>query len=467
MCGIFGIVSNNEVAPKIVLALYDLQTRGEQACGVFTSSGGEFNEHRDAGLVTEVFNKRDREGLFGKLRGRFGIGHTLYSTIGRGGEEKQPKMFQPLIGKFYGQPFALGHNGNLIELEGLRQEAEEKGYHFQSKVSDTEVIVALLATSPEKEFIEALLKVLPRLKGAFSLTILFKDKVIGVRDRFGIRPLCLGRDESSFMLASESCAFYTPGAEFVREIQPGEIIILGKNGIENSSLWFGNPQLKICIFEFIYFARPDSRIADRSIYSYRKNAGEILAQECPVKADIIIAVPESGRIYDIAFSQATGIPLEIGLFRNRYFAERTFLTSRETDRRSLQWIKMHALREIVHGKRVCSLEDSIIRANVSPETASMLRKAGAIEVHERVGSPPIRWPCFLGIDMATRIELAAADLSVEEIGRKIIHVDSLGYLSIEGAVRASGLLKENLCLGCFTGEYPVEPPQNTDFKPPS
>lgn len=328
-------------------------------------------------------------------------------------------MFQPLIGEFHGQPFALGHNGNLVELDGLRKEVEEKGYNFQSKTSDTEVIVALLSTSPERDFTEALLKVLPRLKGAFSLTILLKDKVIGVRDQFGIRPLCLGRDESSFMLASESCAFYTPGTEFIREIQPGEVIILGRNGIENSFLWSSNTQLKVCIFEFIYFARPDSRIAGRSVYSYRIKAGEILAQECPVNADIVIAVPESGRIYDIAFSRAAGIPLEVGLFRNRYFAERTFLTTRETDRRSLQWVKMHALREVVHGKRVCSLEDSIIRANVSPEVTAMLRKAGASEVHERIGSSPIRWPCFLGIDMATRIELAAADLTVEEIGKKL------------------------------------------------
>ena len=467
MCGIFGIVSNQSVASKIVLGLYDLQHRGEQACGVVVSDGIKFKDHKDTGLITEVFNKKIREELFKKLQGNFGIGHTLYSTIGKGGEEKQPKTFQPLIGNFHGQPFTISHNGNLVDLDTLRREAEERGYQFQSKVSDTEVIVALLSISPEKDFLEALLRVLPRLKGAFALTILFKDKVIGVRDRHGIRPLCLGRDESSFMLASESCAFFTPGAEFLREVQVGEVIVLGKNGIENSFVWSENPKLRLCIFEFVYFARPDSRIAGRSVYSYRKNAPEILAKECPVNADIIIGIPESGRIYDIFFSRATGIPLEVGLFRNRYFAERTFLTTRETDRRSLQWIKMHVLREVVHEKRVCCAEDSIVRASVSPEITSMLRKAGAREVHERVFSSPIRWPCFLGIDMATRIELAAADLTVEEIGRKVVHVDSLGYLSLDGMVKASGLPKENLCLGCFIGEYPVEPPQNFDFKPPS
>ncbi len=461
MCGIFGIVSNENVIPKIVLGLYDLQHRGEQACGVAVCNGVELRDYRDLGLVTEVFNKKNREEIFKSLPGKFGIGHSLYSTTGKKGEEKQPKTFQPLFGNFHGKKFALAHNGNLVDLDGLRKEAKEKGYKFHSETSDTEVIVALLSTSLEKDFISALSKILPRLKGAFALTILFKDKVIGVRDGFGIRPLCLGRDESSFMLASESCAFYTPGAEFVREIEPGEIIILGKNGVEDHFIWADNPQLRICIFEFIYFARPDSRLAGRSVYSYRMSAPEILAKECPVDADIIIAVPESGKIYDIGFSRATGIPLEVGLFRNRYFTEKTFLTPRETDRRSLQWIKMHDLREIVHEKRVCCIEDSIIRANVSPEVASMLRKAGAKEVHERVCSSPIRWPCFLGIDMATRIELAAADLTVEEIGKKIIHVDSLGYLSLEGMIKASGLPKKNFCLGCFIGlaGYPIEPPK--------
>ena len=468
MCGIFGIVSTEEVAQKITLGLYDLQHRGEQAGGVVTSDGQNQKDFKWSGLVTFAFADEEKsEEIFRRLSGRFGIGHTLYSTIGKGGEKKQPQTFQPLIGNFHGQPFALGHNGNLIELEGLRREAEAKGYRFQSEISDTEVIVALLSTSPEKEFLEALRKTLPRLKGAFSLTILFKDKVIGMRDRFGIRPLCLGRDETSFILASESCAFYTIDANFVREIQPGEIIVLGKNGIESSSVWAKNPQLKICIFEFIYFARPDSVLAGQSVSSYRENAAINLAQECPVDADIIIPVPESGRIYDKEFSWALKIQPKEGIIRNRYFSTKTFLTSRQTDRRSLQRIKMHPLRRVVHEKRVCVTEDSVIRGNVAPETVAMLWEAGAKEVHLRVFSSPIRHPCFLGIDMATRVELVAADLTVEEIGRRIIHVNSLDYLSVEGMIKASGLPKENLCLGCFTGEYPVEPPPNFDFKPPS
>lgn len=459
MCGIFGIASNENVISKITLGLYDLQHRGEQAAGVAVSDGERLEVHKKEGLVTEVFSRENREELFKRLSGKFGIGQTLYSTVGKAGEEKQTKAFHPLVGDFHGQSFAVSHNGNLIELDELRREAKEKEYEFQSEVSDTEVVVALLSTSSEKDFLKALLKILPRLKGAFALAILFKDKVIGVRDANGIRPFCLGKGEKSYMLASESCAFYSQGANFIRDIQPGELIVLGKNGIENSFAWAENSCLRFCIFEKIYFARPDTIFAGRSVSSYRQKAGESLAKECPVKADIISPVPDSGRIYDDAFSWVLRIPVKEGLFRNRYFSTRTFLTSRETNRRDLQRIKMHPFREVVHGQRVCITEDSVIRANVSPEVVAMLREEGALEVHLRVFSAPIRFPCFLGIDMASRVELVAANLSVEEIGKQVIFCDSLGYLSLEGMIAASGLPKENLCLGCFTGEYPVEPPQ--------
>ena len=467
MCGIFGIVSNEPVAQKISHGLYDLQQRGEQAVGVSVFDGKVLFEHKDEGLVTEVFNERSREALFEKLLGRFGIGHVLYSTIGKAGQAKQPKTFQPLIGSFCGQPFALGHNGNLIELDGLRKEAEEKRYKFRSETSDTEVIVALLSTSPEKDFMEALIKVLPRLKGAFSLAILFKDKVIGVRDRFGIRPLCFGRDEMSFVLASEECAFHTIKVNFIREIEPGEIIVLGKNGLENNFIWANNPCLRLCIFEYIYFARPDSRLAGKRVNSYREEAGEAVAKEHPIEADIVCGVPISGEIYDSAVARILNIPLVKGIIRNRYYAKRNFLATRNTDRRALAEIKFLILREVVHGKRVVITEDSIVRGDTSPAVSVMLRKEGAIEVHERVGSSPLRWPCHLGIDIPTKVELVAAGLTEEEVGKKVIKTDSLGYLSIEAMIKASGLPKENLCLGCFTGEYPIDPPSNNfNLKPP-
>ena len=467
MCGIFGIVSTGSVAQKIIHGLYDLQHRGEQAVGAAVFNGAEICDHREEGLVTEVFGERHREHLLRKLSGLFGIGHTLYSTIGKAGEAKQPRTFQPLIGDFHGQPFALGHNGNLIELDQLRAECERKGYQFLSRVSDTEVIVALLSTSSEKDFLEALVNVLPRLKGAFALVILYQDKVIGVRDRYGIRPLCLGRDETSFMLASEECAFHTMGADFIREIGPAEVIVLGRNGIERSLLWTDNPCLRLCIFEFVYFARPDSRLADTRVNTYRDRAGETVGKEHPVEADIVCAVPFSGEIYDLGVARVLGIPAAKAIVRNRYFSRRTFMSPRETDRKALQRLKFYVLREVVHGKRVVMTEDSIVRANTSPESVAILREAGAIEVHERVGSSPIRYPCFLGMDFPTKVELAAAGLTVEELGRRVIQADSLGYLSLKGMIRASGLPKENLCLGCFTGEYPVEPPRNCNGRPPS
>jgi len=461
MCGIFGIVSNENVATKIPIGLHGLQHRGEQGAGVAVSDGFELRTHRDIGLVTEVFSEKNREELFKKLSGRFGIGHTLYSTIGKGKEEKQPRTFQPLVGKFCGQPFALSHNGNLIKLDGLRREAEEKGYPFQSAVSDTEVIVALLSVSQEKDFSEALLKALPRLEGAFALTILFRDKVIGIRDRYGIRPLCLGRDETSFILASEESALNTMSAKFIREIQPGELIVLGKNGIENSFLWAENPRLRICIFEYIYFARPDSRLAGQRVNSYRENGGLEVAREHPVKADMICSIPESGDIYNYSVSQVLGIPVRKGILRSRYFTTRAFMAPRDTDRRGLVRKKFYILREVVHGKRIVLTDDSIVRADTSPEVVAMVREAGATEVHLRIGSSPLRWPCFLGIDIPTKVELAAAGLSEEEVGNKVVRADSLGYLSHKGMIKASGLPRENLCLGCFIGPegYPIEPPQ--------
>lgn len=459
MCGVFGIVSNENVAPKIPIGLLGLQHRGEQGAGVAISDGSEIREYKSTGLVTEVFNEQIREELFARLPGRFGIGHVLYSTVGKSGEEKQPKILQPLLGEFHGQPFALAHNGNLVRLEGLRREAEARGYKFQSEISDTEVIVALLSTSLEKNFLEALRKVLPRLEGAFTLVILFQDKVIGVRDSHGIRPLCLGRDTNSFILASEESSLNTLKASFIREVQAGEVIVLGKNGIENSFFWAENPQLRFCIFEFIYFARPDSRLAGQRVNSYREKAGWEVATEHPVKADMVCSVPESGEIYSYSVAQALGIPIRKGILRSRYYTTRAFMAVRDVDRKAVARQKFIILREVVHGKRVVITEDSIVRGDTSPIVVELLREAGAIEVHELVGSAPVRWPCFLGIDLATRVELIAAGLSEEEVGRKVVHADSLGYLSLEGMIKASGLPRENLCLGCFTGEYPVEPPK--------
>ncbi len=461
MCGILGAVSNRNVAREIRLGLYGLQHRGEQGAGIAISNGQHCWVHKGRGLVTQVFPDEVIE----EAEGNFGIGYTRYSTVGDLTEKEMFVNIQPFQGEFHGESFQLGHNGNLVDLEESRKEAESKGYQFKT-TSDTEVIVGLLSVSKKKDFIEALLDVLPKLKGAFSLVILYKNKVIGVRDRFGIRPLCLGHNESSFILASESCAFHTIKGRLLFDIQPGEIIILDENGI-NSQLgdrpfiWASDPKpkLQLCIFELVYFARPDSVIDGQPVYFYRRKAGEFLAEDHPVEVDeekntIVIAVPDSGRYYDLGFSQASGIPLEEGIFRNRYFATRTFLTPRNTDRAALQELKFRPLRKVVHGKRVVLIEDSVIRANVAPTIVAMLREEGAIEVHLRVGSSPICFTCHLGIDMATRGELIAASLSVEEV-RKHIQADTLAHLSQERMIEASGFKREDLSMGCFTGDYPV------------
>ncbi|MCH8741294.1 amidophosphoribosyltransferase [Patescibacteria group bacterium] len=455
MCGIFGAVSNKDVAREIRHGLWDLQHRGEQGSGMALSNGQDHWIHKGRGLVTEVFPDEVIEGA----KGYSGIGYDRYSTVGDITEKEMSVNIQPFIGEFHGESFAVAHNGNLIDLEPLQREAENGGYSFKT-TSDTEVIVGLLSVSQKNDFIEALLEILPKLKGAFSLVILYKDKVIGVLDRFGIRPLCLGRNDSSYILASESCAFHTIQGRLLDDIQPGEMIVLDKNGINDQLgprpfIWAEDPQLKFCIFELVYFARPESIIHGKSVYSYRVKAGEILAKEHPIDADIVIGVPASGEIYDIGFSQESEIPLERGIGRNRYFTTKTFLTRRGTDRAALQRIKFHPLKSVVHGKRLVVTEDSVIRSKVAPEIVAMLREEGATEVHLRVGSSPICYTCYLGIDMASRGELIAASLPVEGV-RKYIQADTLGYLSQEGMIKASGFKKENLAMGCFTGVYPVE-----------
>lgn len=477
MCGIVGMVSDREVASKIPLALYDLQHRGEQGGGIATSDGVNITNYQEKGLITEIFSDEEeggmtkKERIIKKLMGNFGIGHTLYSTVGKTGEPKQTKTFQPLLGNFHGETFALAHNGNLINLNPLRKEAEEKGYRFQSLVSDTEVIVALISVSKRKDFLEAVLEVLPRLEGAFALVILHKDKVIGVRDRHGIRPLCLGQTDSSLILASEECALHTSGGIFIREVRPGELIILDSNGISLSLIWIDAAlvRLCLCIVELVYFARPDSTIGGRRVYSYRDNAGFEVAVEHPVKgADFVSSIPESGSIYNYGVSRALGIPVRRAISRNRYFAPKTFLTPRDTDRKALQRIKFYILKELVYNKIMVVTDDSIFRLNVASAVIEMLRLAGAAEVHLRVGSAPVRYPCFLGIDIPTQKDLVAANFPLLEIGQDKLHADSLGYLSLEGMIKSAGLPKENLCLGCFTGEYPVDPPKDLQLtKPPS
>lgn len=467
MCGVLGISCFNchrpsqEVFPKLMTCGNDIGHRGEQGWGIVTSDGENLSCHRQEGRFSEGVTEEKAGELSEKMKGRIGLAHTLYSTVGKSGHKKQPKNIQPSVANFHGEPFGLAYNGNVYDLAELRQKAKMAGWVFESEVSDTEVIVSSIATSDKKDFIDALLEVLPQLKGAFSLVMLYRDKIIAARDENGIKPLCAGYNDDSFMVSSESCAFYPVGAKYIREIRPGEISVIGSSGIERYIKWAKNPRSKFCIFEFIYFARPDSMLcSNRSAYYYRNKAGLLMAKQSPVDADLIISVPAGGDIFAEAYASELKIPLRQGLFKNR-FGIRTFMTPRGTDRRAIQRIKLHPLEEVIWGKRVCLVEDSIVRNNVAHETVLMCYEAGAKEVHVRVFSSPIVSPCYYGIDMATTAELAAANFSIEQI-REQAGADSLDYLRIDKMVQATGLPKDSLCLACFDGNYPVPPPTEAE-----
>ncbi|MCX6721194.1 MAG: amidophosphoribosyltransferase [Candidatus Staskawiczbacteria bacterium] len=467
MCGIIGVVSRDDDVVEDARVLLNAENnRGEQACGSAVFNGGKMCCYRDEGLVAEVFGNKHRKKWFKK--GRSCIMHALYSTIGRGGETKQPQMFQPLLGSFHGRPFALGHNGNLVRVGALRGAAKRAGYKFNSETSDTEVIVALLSTSKKKDFLEALREALKKIegKGAFSLVILYEGKVIGARDQNGIRPLCVGKkngNNDSYILASESSVFPAlRSARFIREIEPGEVIVLGPDGIEKSFKWTQKTCSNFCIAELIYFSNPAAMYFGRSVYAFRAKTGEIAAQEHPVSADVVVPIPDSGRGAADGFSSESGIPKREGIVKSRY-SLRTFMEPREVDRSQKQRAKLQALPDVMAGKSVCLVEDSLFRGSVARPAVSLTRVHGkAREVHLRICSPPVCCRCHLGLDTSTSKELLASRLSISEIRDKIVHADSLRYLSLKGLKRALlelGLLPKNFCLGCFTGKYPVEPPK--------
>lgn len=457
MCGVVGVYDLGGNAARLTARGLDkLNHRGELGAGIagYSDAEGKVKEHKDMGLVANVFRE---DALFEETFGscRAAIGHTRYATTD---EKRQGKVLnlQPLTGDFHGEQICMSHNGDVQFSNDLRRDIEGRGYHFQT-TSDTEIILGLLVTSSERDFTAALRAELPKLKGAFSLTILYKDRVIGVRDGNGIRPLCIGRGENFFIIASENCAFETMGASFVRSVQPGEIVVLDQHGLNDTQIiWHPNPRLKLCIFEFIYFARPDSVLEGQSVYLVRKELGRTVIREHPVDADIIVPVPESGKIYHLGMAEESGLPVEEAIFRDRYHPERTFMMPREVDRRALQRYKFSIVGRAIRKKRVVLSEDSVVRASVIPEMVRMMREQGAREVHVRVGAAPIKHPCYFGVDMATSGELIAASLSIEEI-RKYIQANSLGYTSIEGMIKATGLPAEHLSLGCFSGDYPVCP----------
>jgi len=449
MCGIVGVYCEDEkLTSKIAYyTLYSLQHRGQESAGIAVASKENIALHKGMGLVTEVFGKD----LLNRLKGSSAIGHVRYSTTG----ESKLENAQPLLVKSKAGQLAVGHNGNLVNYPQLRAMLENEGRIFHTD-SDTEVIAQLLSTFLMKyDIVESLELLQKKLIGSFSLTILYNDTLIGYRDALGFRPLCVGETEFGYVLASESCALDAVGAKKARDVKPGEAVIISNGDIEFVKI-FESERRARCVFEYIYFARPDSVIDGVSVYKARLNMGKILARESPVEADIVSPVPDSGTTAAIGYSSESGVPYLEALIKNRYVG-RTFIMPEQKLRESSVKIKMNVVKENVEGKRVVLVDDSIVRGTTSRKIVNMVRKAGANEVHFRVGSPPIIAPCYFGIDMSTREELIASCKCVEDICREL-GADSLAYLSLEGLLKAVGFNNRQLCLACLTGRYPVPVP---------
>jgi amidophosphoribosyltransferase len=442
-CGVFGVYAPGiNVAQTTFFGLFALQHRGQESAGIAVTDGDGIKLHTKMGLVSQAFTETD----LALLKGYIGIGHNRYSTTG----SSRPVNAQPITAKAEELAIALAHNGNIINSKLLRNELQERGYNFHTS-SDSEVITNLILASPGKNCVQKIRHAMHRLQGAYSLVLLTENKLIGVRDPFGVRPLCLGTIDSGWSIASESCALDHIGAQFVREIEPGEIVAIDRRGVK--SFKKKNDKKALCIFEYIYFARPDSIIQGKLLYPTREAMGKILAEEYPVDADFVMGVPDSATAAGIGYSNASGIPYCEGLLKNRYVG-RTFIEPDQRIRELGVQLKFNPLARIIAGKRLVVVDDSIVRGTTTPHVVSLLKKAGAAEVHLRICAPPIRYPCFFGVDMATRWELIAARKTVSEI-REHLNADSLGYLSLDGLIRAVELPRDIFCLACFTGAYPT------------
>ncbi|MBP7146728.1 MAG: amidophosphoribosyltransferase [Acidobacteria bacterium] len=446
-CGVAAVVGHAEAAKVVYLALYALQHRGQEAAGIAAWDGGALRVHSGLGLVAEVFSPEIAE----SLRGKVAIGHTRYATAGA----SSPAEAQPLRGMTRHGPLALGHNGNLVNALTLRRELEGAGAVFHSS-SDTEVILQLLARSAEQDVADALADALRRVRGAFSLVVLAGDRVIAARDPQGFRPLSLGRlPDGAAVVASETCAFDLIGARFERDIEAGEMVVLGPRPDQLASSFPAGVGLPApCIFEYVYFSRPDSRVFGRDVADVRRALGRELAREQPAQADLVVPVPDSGVPAAIGYSRESGIPFDHGLTRNHYVG-RTFIEPTASIRNFGVKIKLNPVRSLVAGRRLVLVDDSIVRGTTMKKIVQLLRQAGAREVHVRISAPPTVSPCFYGIDTPVEEELIASSNSVEEI-RQAIGADSLGYLSVEGMHRAAGAVPGEFCAACFTRRYPVE-----------
>ena len=445
-CGVFGIFGDPEASEKTYLGLYALQHRGQESAGIATSNGKDFSLRTGMGLVSQVFDEED----LAYLRGHIALGHNRYSTAGG----SLACNVQPIVvkDKYSDQPIALAHNGNLTNADVIREDLEAQGIEFES-TADSEVIAHLLAIAPGGTWEERFHYVMRRIEGAYSLVIMLRDRIFAVRDPMGVRPLCFGKMGNGWVVASESCALEHLGVTMDREVQPGEVVQIDAHGQTSFFPVVPARKLALCTFEYTYFARPDSRIGGQLVYPAREEMGARLATEHHVDADLVIGVPDSAIPAAIGYARGSGIPYREGLVKNRYVG-RTFIQPDQRIREAGVSLKFNALSDVLSGKRVIVVDDSIVRGTTTPRVINLIRRAGAKEVHMRITTPPIISPCFLGVDMATKAELIAANQSIEEI-RQHIGADSLGYLSIDGLNRSTGQPPNDLCNACFTGVYPL------------
>ena len=442
-CGIFAVWGNEEAAKLTYFGLYALQHRGQESAGIVTSDGKCVQEHKAMGLVHDVF---DEEILTG-LKGNMALGHVRYSTTG----SSLLVNAQPFRVRYAGKSLAIAHNGNLVNANQIRSELENNGSIFQTSM-DSEVILHLTAKNIKKGLEQAMIETMVKVNGAYSTVIMTEDTIIAARDPNGFRPLCLGRLGSGYVLASETCAFDLVEAEYIRDVAPGEIVVINQRGLKSIPSGIESRRSQ-CIFELIYFARPDSQVFGQNVYLFRKNQGELLAQDFPVAADLVMPFPDSGNYAAIGYAQASGIPLEMGVIRNHYIG-RTFIQPSQSMRDFGVKVKLNPVKELLKNQRVLIIEDSIIRGTTARTRIKTLRNIGAQKVHMLVSCPPHRFPCHYGIDFSSRGELIAAQKSVEEI-QDFIGLDSLGYLDINSLVKATDIPREDLCLACFDGQYPV------------
>jgi len=442
-CGVFGVCENPEAANLTYLGLYAQQHRGQESAGIVCTDGHTFNSHRGMGLVADIFKKSE----IAQLAGRSSIGHVRYSTSGESGLRNcQPFSFEYAHGGI-----AMCHNGNIVNAPQLRKELEKEGSIFQS-TSDTEVLIHLVARSKAAITRERLAEAINQLQGGFSLLVLTESSLFGVRDKNGIRPLVLGKLDGSYVLASETCAFDLVGATYVRDIEPGEMVLIDKHGIQSMHP-FDNATSKFCVFEYVYFARPDSNLEGINVYQARYQIGVELAKESPAEADIVIPVPDSGVPPAMGYAEASGIPFQMGLIRNHYVG-RTFIEPQQSIRNFGVKLKLNPNRRLIEGKRVVLVDDSIVRGTTSRKIVEMVRAAGAAEVHMRISSPPTKHSCFYGIDTPNEDELLANKMDLEEMC-KAINADSLAFVTFDGMYRAVGKPRDVHCDACFSGDYPV------------